>query len=83
MGERDIEILDDEGEEGEGAKGYIEMELGLGVLEERGVGGENGESESDGEDDDRAINTAEISIGRLLHLRKTKRRKVRIEEVDG
>lgn len=52
LGERDIEAL------GEGDGGYIEMDLGLGVLEEKGARGESesqsesgseSESESEGE----------------------------------
>ena len=56
LGERDIEVL------GEGSKGYVEMELGLGVLEEKKEGegeaeeGEKGEgSDADRVEDGRAL----------------------------
>ncbi|KAL2048299.1 hypothetical protein N7G274_000210 [Stereocaulon virgatum] len=76
LGERDIENLDEE--EGEEGRGYIEMNLGLGVLEERGEG-----SESDGSQVDKANNKdggrdgVESAVGRLMRSRRTKgKRKV-------
>ncbi|KAK0507676.1 hypothetical protein JMJ35_009565 [Cladonia borealis] len=77
LGERDIEKVEEEGER------YIEMELGLGVLEEKGDGegeerGEGEEKEGEGEGD---------VLGKLMGKKEKRKgrgkRKIRIEEVGG
>lgn len=52
LADRDIENLDEDEEDG----GYIEMDLGLGVLEER----RDGESESDTENESRDESTDDM-----------------------
>lgn len=64
----------------EEGKGYIEMELGLGVLEHRGEGEDKQADDEGGEGDD--------VLGRLMMGKKGKRkgrgsRKVGIEEIGG
>ena len=77
LGERDIEKVEEEG------KGYIEMELGLGVLEQRG-------EREEGEEDKQANEGGEGDVLGKLMGKKGKRkdrgrgkRKVGIEEVGG
>ena len=80
MGERDIENVEEEGER------YIEMELGLGVLEEK-EGGNDGEEEVEVEGKQTGEGGEGDVMGRLMG-KKGKRqgrgkRKVRIEEIGG
>ena len=74
MGERDIEKVEEEGER------YIEMDLGLGVLEKR-------EGEERGEDKQADEGGEGDVLGRLMGKKGKRKgrgkRKVRIEEVGG
>ena len=68
--ERDIEHL------GEGAEGYIEMDLGLGVLEEKkipeGVGVQAIEEEEDDDNAEEESHGEKDVLGRLLGQRREK-----------
>jgi hypothetical protein len=70
--ERNIEKLDEEGGQ------YIEMDLGLGVLEEKREGEENeSESEDGGEGGEMDV------LGRLMGMRGVVRERPGIVEVDS
>ena len=83
LGERDIENVK---EEGKGGKEYIEMDLGLGVLEERRNGvkeeSEESESEVDAGDGDERGDEKEDVMGKLLGSQSRKgKRKIKIEDL--
>ncbi|KAL6721755.1 hypothetical protein ACLMJK_000860 [Lecanora helva] len=80
LGEQDIENVEGEG----GEKGYIEMDLGLGVLEEKGEGRDE-ESGRYGDVEGKSKQAMkEDAIARLLHAPEGKKKsKVKIEEVDS
>ena len=83
LGERDIENVK---EEDEGGKEYIEMDLGLGVLEERRNGvkeeSEESESEVDVGDGDEHGDEKEDVMGKLLGSQSSKgKRKIKIEDL--
>ena len=88
LGERNIENVEEDGDGGE--KGYIEMNLGLGVLEEKGDGKAEEVTEQDGSDSDSFLeeksqqSLKEDAIARLLGKAEEKtNRKVHIEDVDS
>ena len=85
MAERDIENLGSkDGERGEGGRGYIEMELGLGVLEERGEGvGSEAEAEARGGGGAGAIGGERDVLGELLGRERSRVERPRIEVVDA
>ena len=83
LGERDIENVKEEEEEG---KEYIEMDVGLGVLEERRNSikeeSEESESEVDAGDGDECGDEKEDIMGKLLGSQSRKgKRKIKIEDL--
>ena len=85
LGERDIENVEEEEEE-EGGGEYIEMDLGLGVLEERRNGveeeSEESESEVDAGDGHEGGDEKEDVMGKLLGSQSRKgKRKIKIEDL--
>ena len=86
--QRNIENVNENGEDG---RGYIEMNLGLGVLKERGAEHSNDESQ-DSDISSKGVKAEETSrnaykddiITKMLQPSKKKRKvKVKIEEVSG
>ncbi len=73
LGERDIENVEEEGE------GYVEMELGLGVLEEREDGEEGGEGKQ--ADEGREGDVMGRLMGKKARRQGRGKKKVRIEEI--
>lgn len=91
LDERNIEnISEKDGDEG--GRGYIQMDLGLGVLEEKGKREDEATNESESqsssegssEGDDAATDGKENVVANLMGAKAaTGRRKVKIEEVGG